>query len=122
MRAWLLWIAVLAGTLLMGQPPAAGPPYKVGGSVSPPRIISKVEPEYTQAALDARREGHVRMELVVMADGAPSDVHEISQPLGFGLDEKAIEAVQQWRFQPGEKSGQPVAVIIGIEMNFSLPR
>jgi protein TonB len=119
MRPLLLFIAVLAGAMLLA---ADEKPYKVGGSVSPPQVIHKVEPEYTQEALAARRQGTVRIQLVVTTDGATSEVHEVGQSLGFGLDEKAVEAAQQWRFKPGEKSGQPVPVLVQIEMNFRPPR
>lgn len=108
--------------MLNGQPPEPKEPYRVGGSVSPPRVVYKVKPEYTQEALNARRQGTVRIQLVVTRDGTPSEVHEISQPLGFGLDEKAIEAVQQWRFEPGKKNGEPVAVEVQAEVNFRPPR
>jgi periplasmic protein TonB len=122
MRSWSLFLAVLAGTIICGQPPESKEPYKVGGSVSPPRVVYKVEPEYTQEALNARREGSVLIELVVTRDGMPSEPHELGQKLGLGLAEKAIEAVQQWRFEPGQKSGQPVAVIVDIRINFQPPR
>lgn len=60
--------------------------------------------------------------LVVTADGFPTDIHEISQPLGYGLDEKEVEAAQQWLWEPGKKSGKPVAVQGQIEIDFHLPR
>jgi protein TonB len=117
MRSTLLFVAVLAGALVA----AAEQPYMVGGSVSPPQVVSKKEPEYTPEALAARREGEARIALVITTEGLPSDIHEIGQPLGYGLDEKAVEAVQQWRFRPGEKSGRPVPVRMQIELNFHLP-
>jgi protein TonB len=122
MRNCLLFLIVLAGPMLGAQPLASEKPYKVGGSVSAPSVISKVEPEYTQEALNARREGSVLIEVVVTPAGEASDLHEISQPLEFGLDAKAIEALQQWRFKPGEKGGRPVPVIVQIRMNFRLPQ
>jgi periplasmic protein TonB len=122
MRSWLLSIAVLSATILQAQVPEDEKVYRVGGAVSPPRVISKVVPEYTQEALQARREGNVDLQVVVTRDGVASDIHEILQPLGFGLDEKAIEAVRQWRFKPGEKSGKPVSVMVNIEVVFHLPR
>jgi periplasmic protein TonB len=122
MRSRLLLLVVLAGTTLCGQPPEAKEPYRVGGSVIPPKVVYKVEPQYTEEGLRARREGTVRIQLVVTRDGMPTDVHELEQHIGLGLDEKAIEAVQQWRFEPGKKSGEPVAVRVQIEMNFHLPK
>jgi protein TonB len=118
----LLFIAVLVGTILQGQSPEAETPYKIGGSVSSPRIASKTDPTYTQEALKAHREGDVVIELVVTRDGEASKVHEIGKPLGFGLDESAIKAVNQWCFRPGEKNGKPVPVISQITVRFRLPR
>jgi periplasmic protein TonB len=122
MRLRLLLIPVLLGATLRAQPPAAKEPYKVGGSVSRPVIVYQVEPEYTQDALKAHRGGTALIQLVVTRDGEPSELQELTQPLGYGLDEKAIEAVQQWRFRPGEKSGQPVAVMVQVQVNFRPPR
>jgi protein TonB len=122
MRSRFLFLVVLAGTMLYGQPPAAKEPYKVGGSVSPPKVVYKVEPQYTEEGLRARREGTVRFQLVVTRGGIPSDIHELEQHIGLGLDEKAIEAAQQWRWEPGKKSGEPVAVLVQIEINFHLPK
>jgi TonB family protein len=122
MRSKLLLLVVLARMMLHGQPPEPKEPYRVGGSVSAPKVVYKVEPQYTEEALRSRREGTVRVLLVVTRDGMPSDVHELEQHIGLGLDEKAIEAVQQWRFEPGKKNAEPVAVQVQIEMNFRLPR
>ena len=118
----MLFLVVLAGTTLNGQPPEPKEPYRVGGSVSAPRLVYKVEPEYTQEALNARRSGTVLIGLVVTRDGLPIDVHELRQKIGFGLDEKAIEAVKQWRFEPGKKSGEPVAVEVTVTATFEPPR
>jgi len=72
--------------------------------------------------MEARREGDVLVELIVTRDGKASEVHEISKPLGCGLDESAIMAVEQWHFRPGEKSGKSVPVISQITVRFRLPR
>jgi periplasmic protein TonB len=121
MRLSLLLIAVLGGIMLYGQPPEDEKPYKVGGSVSRPRIISTVAPEYTKEALDGRIEGSVLLQIVVTLDGVASDI-QVVKKLPLGLDEKAIQAVQQWRFKPGEKSGKPVPVMVMVEVTFRLPR
>jgi periplasmic protein TonB len=115
----LLLIAVLAATTLQAQPPEDSKVYKVGGAVSRPRVISKVEPEYTAEALKAGREGTVVLQVTVTRDGVASEIH-IVQPLGLGLDEKATDAVQQWRFKPGEKSGEPVPVMVDVLVKFRL--
>jgi periplasmic protein TonB len=121
MRFWLLMITVLAATTIQAQAPENEKVYKVGGAVSRPRVISKVEAEYTPEALKAGRQGSVILQVVVTPDGEASDIHVLRSP-GFGLDEKAVEAVQQWRFRPGEKSGKPVRVVVTIEVGFHLPR
>ena len=122
MRSWLLIVGVLAVTMIQAQPPAAEKPYRIGGDVSSPRIISSVAPEYTQEARDAQRQGDVLIQLVVTRDGVASDVQALGQKIGFGLDEKAVECVRQWRFEPGKKGDQPVAVIVQTIIRFRLPR
>lgn len=119
MRSWLLIVAVLAGAMIQAQPQGA---YRVGGDVSSPRILSAVDPEYTQKARDAHREGDVLIQLVVTRDGLAGDVEELGQQIGFGLDEKAIECVRQWRFEPGKKGNQPVPVLMQTTIRFRLPR
>ncbi len=57
--------------------------------------------------------------MVVGADGRPNSIR-VHRALGMGLDEKAIEAVQQWRFKPALKDGKPVAVTIGVQVDFHL--
>jgi periplasmic protein TonB len=120
MRSWLLIIAVLAVTMIQAQAPEDEKVYRVGGAVSPPRVISTVEAEYTAEALKARREGSVILQVVVTPDGVAGEIH-VLRSLGFGLDEKATEAVRLWRFKPGEKSGKPVSVQATLEVGFRLP-
>ncbi|MBM3724708.1 MAG: energy transducer TonB [Acidobacteria bacterium] len=93
--------------------------YRVGGGVSAPQVIFKVEPEYSEEARKAKFQGTVVLFVVVDDKGNPRDLRVI-RPLGLGLDEKAIEAVQKWRFRPGMKDGRPVAVQATIEVNFRL--
>jgi TonB family protein len=93
--------------------------YRAGGEISAPSPIYKVEPEYSQEARDARLQGTVVLRAVIDADGRPGEIR-VLRPLGMGLDEKAIEAVSQWRFRPGVKDGQPVPVQANIEINFRL--
>ncbi len=111
---------------LSPRPAAYGPAnqpseavYRIGGDVSAPILINKVEPEYSQEALKAKYSGTVLLSIVVDANGTPRDIHVI-RPLGLGLDEKAIEAVMNWRFRPGMKGGHPVATQAQIEINFRL--
>jgi TonB family protein len=93
--------------------------YRIGGGVSAPQLVFKVEPEYSEEARKAKFQGTVVLYVVVDAQGLPRDL-KVVRPLGLGLDQKAIEAVQKWRFKPGQKDGHPVAVSAQIEVNFRL--
>lgn len=93
--------------------------YHIGGDVSAPVLINKVEPEYSEEARKAKYSGTVLLSIVVDANGLPRDIHVI-RPLGLGLDQKAIEAVMKWRFRPGMKGGHPVATQAQVEVNFRL--
>jgi len=93
--------------------------YKIGGGVSAPVPIFKPEPEYSEEARKAKFQGAVLLAIVILPDGTTSNIRVI-RPLGLGLDEKAIEAVQKWRFRPSLKDGRPVAVSANVEVNFRL--
>lgn len=93
--------------------------YKIGGGVSSPQIIFKVEPEYSEEARKAKFQGTVVLAVIVDAQGNPREL-KVMRPLGLGLDQKAIEAVEKWKFRPGMKDGKPVAVSAIIEVNFRL--
>jgi TonB family protein len=96
-----------------------GGPYRVGGGVSAPRAIYDPDPEYSDEARKAQYQGTVILWVVIGADGLTKDVR-ISRSLGMGLDEKAIQAVHKWRFEPALKDGRPVAVQLNIEVTFRL--
>jgi periplasmic protein TonB len=96
-----------------------GGAYRIGGGVSPPSVILKVEPEYSEEARKAKFQGTVVLFVVVDEKGNPRDL-KVMRPLGLGLDQKAIEAVEKWKFRPGMKDGKPVAVQATIEVNFRL--
>jgi periplasmic protein TonB len=96
-----------------------GGAYRIGGGVSPPSILFKVEPEYSEEARKAKYSGTVMLAVVVDTEGHARDIHVVKS-LGMGLDEKAIEAVEKWKFKPGMRSGQPVNVRATIEVNFRL--
>jgi TonB family protein len=100
--------------------PAGGDVYKIGGGVSQPKLISKVAPEYSKEAHKAKWQGTVVLSLVVDEKGHPQQIN-VAKSLGMGLDQKAIEAVEKWRFDPGRKDGMAVAVYATIEVNFRLP-
>src|SRR5580704_1500616 len=108
-------IAAMIAILLVQD----GPPYKIGDGVSQPTLIHKVEPEYSEEARNARWHGTAELTLLVGVDGAPVGLR-VTRGLGLGLDEKAIEAVKQWRFRPGMKDGAPVPVIATVQVNFRL--
>jgi TonB family protein len=92
---------------------------KMRGPVSAPTLIYKTNPAYSKEALQAKLEGTVTLSIVVDKAGAPTSI-QVMKPLGLGLDEKAIEAVKQWKFLPGQKDGQPVNVLATVEVNFRL--
>jgi TonB family protein len=82
-------------------------------------VIYKVDPEYSEEARKAKYSGEVVLAIVVDAEGHARDVHVVKS-LGMGLDEKAMEAVEKWKFKPGMKGGQAVAVRATIAVNFRL--
>jgi protein TonB len=111
-----------------GRGPGVGPgwgggigggPFRVGGGVSAPVAIYSPEPEYSEEARKAKYQGTVVLWVVVGPDGRAHDIR-VQRQLGMGLDEKAVEAIRQWRFEPARKDGTPVAVQINVEVNFRL--
>jgi periplasmic protein TonB len=91
------------------------------GEVIRPKVVSSVNPQSTAAALEARIQGAILLGVVVLPDGTVGEV-TIAQSLDsvYGLDDEAVKAVKQWRFEPGAKNGKPVAVEVEITMTFSL--
>lgn len=87
--------------------------------MSAPRAIYEPDPEYSEEARKAEYQGKVILWVVVGPDGTPHDVR-VGRSLGMGLDEKAIEAVRKWRFEPAMKHGHPVAVQVNVEVSFRL--
>ena len=81
--------------------------------VTVPQVIFNPEPSFSDEARKAKAQGIVMLLLVVGKDGRPNDVR-VGQSLGMGLDEKAIEAVNHWRFRPATLNGQPVATQIAV--------
>ena len=92
---------------------------RIGGGVTSPRLIRKVEPSYTEKARNAKLEGNVLLSIEVWEDGKAHNIRVI-RSVGMGLDEKAVEAVSQWIFEPGKKNGQPVKVAAQIQVSFRL--
>ncbi len=93
--------------------------YRAGGPVKSPRVLSQPDPEYSDEARKKKRQGAVSLRVIVGTDGLPSDVC-ILKAAGSGLDEKAIEAMKAWRFEPGTKDGLPVPVVMSIGTAFRL--
>jgi TonB family protein len=98
---------------------SGGAPMRIGGGVSAPKIVDRAAPAYSEEARVARIQGNVVLSVVIDEQGLPRDL-KVVRPLGYGLDEKAIEAVQHWKFQPGMKDGHPVTVQSTIEVSFRL--
>ena len=90
-----------------------------GSGVTAPILLSKVEPEFSEEARKAKRQGMVVLMAEVDTNGRVRRMR-IVQSLGLGLDEKAMDAVSQWKFRPGFKDGKPTVVAAVIEVNFRL--
>jgi TonB family protein len=95
--------------------------YDVGNGVTQPTLIREVKPQYTADAMRAKVQGEVELEAVVNPDGSVDRIR-VTRSLDrtFGLDQKAIEAVRQWRFVPGTLKGQPVPVRVSVVLDFTL--
>lgn len=91
----------------------------VGGGVSKPVVLYSVEPEFSEEARKAKFSGNVEVYLWVDADGKPSHIRVV-RGVGMGLDEKAVEAVRQYRFRPAMKDGKPVAVDLYVDVDFQI--
>jgi protein TonB len=98
-----------------------GGSYRPGSGVLNPQLLKEVKPAYTADAMRAKIQGAVWLECVVLQDGTVGDVRVIrSLDSTFGLDQEAVKAAKQWRFQPGTRFGEPVPVLITIELTFTL--
>jgi periplasmic protein TonB len=111
-----------------GEGPGVGPGrgggygggvFRVGGGVSAPKALDTPDPEYSEEARKAKYQGTCILWLIVDQNGRPQQI-KVARSLGMGLDQKAVEAVQHWKFEPAMKDGHPVAVQINVEVNFRL--
>jgi len=93
--------------------------YQVGGAVRAPIAIYTPDPEFSEEARKAKFSGNVIVSLIVGADGKPRNVH-VLRGVGMGLDQKAVEAVEQYKFKPALKDGKPVAVYVNIDVTFQI--
>jgi protein TonB len=96
-----------------------GGPYRPGSGITAPRLLREVKAEYTDEARRKGMTGDVVLEIVVRRDGSVGDV-SVLQGLGAGLDQRAIAAVRQWRFDPARLRGAPVDVIVEVAVEFTL--
>jgi TonB family protein len=92
---------------------------RIGREITAPRLIRKVEPEYSEEGRKAKFEGTVILYAEIDPDGVPQNIR-VRHGVGLGLDEKAVEAVRKWRFKPGLKEGRPVTVAATIQVSFRL--
>lgn len=98
-----------------------GGAYRPGSGITLPTVLREVKPAYTADAMRAKVQGSVWLECIVMPDGSVGEV-KVTRSLDpiFGLDQEAIKAAKMWRFRPGMRQGEPVPVIITIELTFTL--
>jgi TonB family protein len=114
-------LLMLLGSWLAAQSPDANGVYRGGPGITPPKVLSKKEPQYTEEARKAMVNGRAVLDLVVGDDGIPTNIKVVrGREVGFGLDENAIESVSSWRFEPARKNGEPVKMYATIEVSFAL--
>jgi protein TonB len=95
--------------------------YRPGNGVTLPVVLREKKPQYTSDAMRAKVQGTVLLECVVKPDGSVGDVKVVrSLDSTFGLDLEAMKAARDWRFRPGMRQGEPVAVLVTIELTFTL--
>lgn len=99
---------------------AGGGVYRPGGAVTKPRLLSEVKPTYTNDALSAKIQGSVWLEVVVTTEGRAANIRVLRSLDPDGLDEQAIAAVRQWRFEPGRLAGDAVNVTVIVVLDFQI--
>jgi protein TonB len=96
-----------------------GGPYRPGSGIEAPRLLREVKADYSEDARQRNLEGDVVLEIVVRSDGGVGDI-KVLKGLGAGLDQRAVQAVRQWRFAPARRLGAPVDVIVEVSVEFKL--
>lgn len=96
-----------------------GGPFRPGSGIEPPRLLREIKADYSDAARRQNIEGEVVLEIIVRRDGTVGDVKMLRR-LGAGLDERAVQAVRQWRFAPATRRGSPVDVVVEVAVDFRL--
>jgi TonB family protein len=109
-------ILALSAVLHLAAPLTAQDPKP---TTTQPKVLYKVEPQYTEEAKTAKISGSVLLSLVVDENGNAQEI-QVSRSLDEGLDQNAITAVRQWRFAPATEDGKPVSFPVKIEVNFRL--
>jgi TonB family protein len=99
--------------------PTISPLRRIGGGVTQPMLVFKVDPQFSKQARDAKFSGIVLVNMIVDTKGLPRNVH-VLRGVGMGLDESAVEAVKQYRFRPAREDGMPVPVELNVEVNFQI--
>ena len=117
-RAKMIYPGPEEKVLLQGQSPGDIVERFVEG-MTPPRPTVKVQPEYTEEARNAKLRGIVVARVEIWPDGKAHNI-QVARDLGMGLDQKAVEAIERWEFEPGKRNEKPVKVAATIEMNFRL--
>jgi len=97
------------------------PIYPVGRGVTAPTPLFQPEPEFSEEARRKTASGIVVLKIIVTSTGDVTGIR-VAKSLGSGLDEKAIEAVRQWKFKPASKDGKPVAVELAVEFDFQIKK
>ena len=116
---WRAYFADLEGKSY-DSPSSVGNVYRAEPHiVSAPRAVDSPAPDYSDEGRRAKLEGSMVVWLVVDPTGTARDL-QIQRPLGLGLDEKAVERISTWQFEPGKKDGQPVPVKINVDVSFRL--
>jgi TonB family protein len=98
---------------------AISPLRRIGGGVTSPKLVYKVDPQFSEQARKEKFSGIVLINLIVDTNGLPQNVH-VLRGVGMGLDEKALEAVKQYIFQPAMENGKPVPVELNVEVNYQI--
>jgi periplasmic protein TonB len=96
-----------------------GGPYRPGSGIEAPRLLKEVRADYTEEARQRGLAGEVLLEIIVRRDGSVGDV-KILQGMGAGLNDRAVQAVKQWKFAPARRLGTPVDVIVEVAVEFKL--
>ena len=90
--------------------------------IQEPILIHRVEPKYTEKARRKKTQGKVKFLIAINEKGVPEVVEPRSKPLGDGLDEAAVRAIEKFRFVPAKKDGKPIVFLAEVETNFALYR